>query len=154
MIYLLDYGVGNLASLSNTLEFIGCKSQIIQNPVPLKITDKLILPGVGAFNYAIDRLNRNEFGNFIQSAFQQNIKILGICLGMQLFYESSMENGYHNGLGFMPGNLTSFKSQDSNLRIPRIGWGEVFFHKSHPVLEGIKQNSYFYFLHSFFCPIN
>ena len=146
--------MGNLASLQNALESINVDSKIISAPIELNSQDKLILPGVGAFGYAIKQLEISGLNEFIIKAALAQIKILGVCLGMQLLFDSSSEFGLHSGLKLLPGKVLSLNLAASNVKIPKIGWYAFSDLKTHVLTTDLVKESFFYYLHSFFCPVD
>ena len=159
MIALISYGMGNIRSVEKALEKIGAEFFISSNPEELKDATHLILPGVGAFGQGMKNLKDM---NFLESLRQEVLvkkkPFLGICLGMQLLFERGEEQGVHDGLGFIKGDVKKFNFFDKNkLKIPHIGWNEVFGEDMiHiPILSGIEQHSNFYFVHSYHAvPLN
>ena len=150
MIGIIDYNMGNLASVKNTLNILKTKSKIIKNPSELNTCDKIILPGVGAFGDAIKSLEKNGMKNAILKYSKSDRKILGICLGMQLLFERSYEFGIYKGLGLINGDVIKFnKSQmEFNEKIPHIGWNTIRIIKKNPLFENLD-NPYLYFVHSY-----
>ena len=122
-IIIIDYGLGNLLSISNMLNYLNIEHIITNNPKEIEKAHKLIIPGVGSFDTAIYLLKKNKIFNSIMKAFEANVIILGICLGMQIFYEKSDE-GNCNGLGILKGKIVKFK-KNKNLIIPHIGWNSI-----------------------------
>jgi len=154
LISILDYGVGNIDSLQNAFSSIGVDTTVIGKPIQLTSTDKLILPGVGAFGHAMNQLKDRNLIDFIRDSYVAGNKILGVCLGMQLFFESSLELGLFEGISILPGTVQSFSSVDKYLKTPRISWSRIEKLIEHPLTQNFKDNEYFYFLHSFFCPFD
>ena len=148
MIGILDYGMGNLRSVSNSLNFLRAENIILRLPEDLKKVSHLIIPGVGAFPKAMQSLNDNEFVPAIKEFAIQGKPLLGICLGMQLLADSSEEIEYTRGLGLIPGKVELFNA--SNLRVPHMGWNGIEVRNNHPILEGVKLSADFYYVHSFF----
>lgn len=151
MIAIIDYGRGNLFSLKNALDFIGADTVITSDKDVIASADKLILPGVGAFPDAMNRLNELNLTEFIKE--QAKIKpLLGICLGMQLLFERSFEFGCFDGLSLIPGDIVSFEGKiNKDLKIPEIGWNELRMNKQDSVLyKGFSGREFVYFVHSYF----
>lgn len=151
MIGIIDYGVGNLQSVKNSLDFLNIPSKIVKKPVQLNTCDKIILPGVGAFGTAMDKLNSLGFAKKIQNFAGKKKPILGICLGMQLLFEKSEEYGLHQGLGLIKGKVLPFSKKVKNLPLPLIGWNNITKVKPAPFLGDIETGASFYFVHSFYC---
>ncbi len=154
MIGIINYGMGNLASVRNSFDYLGIKSKIIDNPINLVEVDKILLPGVGAFGMAMDNLNKTGFSDAIKELVQVNKKpILGICLGMQLLLESSTEHGIHKGLDLIKGQVLFFGKSIDNLTIPHIGWNEVTFNSKSTLSDNLTVTPTFYFVHSYYCKL-
>ena len=145
-IALIDYGMGNLTSVRNSLKYIGFDVKVVDQKEALSDFETIILPGVGAFVKAMERLNSSGMGNSIMQAAKNGKKIIGICLGMQLLFEESHEFGIHKGLGLIKGDVLPFEDK-INLCIPHMGWNESISEK--PEFEG--NNGDYYFVHSFYC---
>ncbi len=146
MIGIIDYGMGNLKSVENALQFLGYKAEIISEREDFKKTNKLILPGVGAFADAALTIRKKEFDKEIKEAISDGKELLGICLGMQLLFEVSYENGEHEGLGILKGKIVKF---DVDEKIPHIGWNSLNIKKDSRLLQNIPKEPYFYFVHSY-----
>lgn len=147
-ITIIDYGMGNLGSIKNMLKKIGILSQISSNPDVIVNSKKLILPGVGSFDEGMKNLhNRKLIPILNKMVLQKKIPILGICLGMQLFSNSS-EEGVLPGLGWIPSKTIKFIDNGS-LKIPHMGWNNINPEKQHAILTGLDSNSRFYFVHSY-----
>ena len=154
MITIIDYGVGNIGSISNMLKKIGEPSVITSNPEELKTAEKIILCGVGAFDDGMKNLEEKGLIPVLKDkVLNGKIPILGICLGMQLFTEHS-EEGQLPGLGFVKGGAHKFNFKDvaasRPLRIPHMGWNQVKATKNSPLLENMYEDPRFYFVHSFY----
>ena len=157
MIGIVDYNMGNLASVINAFESIGADIAIESNPEKLKDYDKLILPGVGAFGDAMEHLRVNGMDIAVKEYANSGKPLLGICLGMQLLFESSEEFGDHKGLGLIEGKVVAFdESQfDHKLKVPHMGWNELFQYprrdKALPclLLKDLPNDFYLYFVHSY-----
>ena len=148
MIAVLDYGLGNLGSIVNMLKVIGEKSKITDQKEIIEKADGIILPGVGAFDAGMRRLNETGLSQIITDQAVLGKPILGICLGMQLLGRSS-EEGVLPGLSLIPFECKRFKFDDTNLKIPHMGWDIVEFKKKHRLLEGLKGTQRYYFVHSY-----
>lgn len=146
MIAIIDYGVGNLHNLKNALDFQGLPNRIIADPEALDGASHIILPGVGAFRPAMEHLRAAGMETVVRQAVAAGLPFLGICVGMQLMFGESEEDGLHQGLGLVPGRVVRFAHE---LKIPQIGWNQVAFQREDPLLAGIPDHSYFYFVHSY-----
>lgn len=151
MIGIINYGVGNLKSVKNSLDFLGIPNKVTSNPTEINTCNKIILPGVGAFGAAMDKLNGTGFSEVIKKYSAQGKPMLGICLGMQLLFDESEEHGFHQGLGLVKGKVLAFSKKVKNLPLPLIGWNDIIKEKSSPLLENIETGASFYFVHSFYC---
>ncbi len=155
MIGIIDYGMGNLASVKNAFDYLGILSQIVDDPDDLKNFDKAILPGVGAFGRAMENLKQNHYDEAILD-FTQSAKkpFLGICLGMQLLLDSSMEHGKHDGLGLVQGTVYDFNDVIKDSPIQHVGWNSISKNSSSPILNQLDDGESFYFVHRFYCMLN
>ncbi len=151
MTAIIDYNMGNLASVKNACSKIGAKAEILQDPDKIKEYDKIILPGVGAFGDAMEHLQKIGMDEAIISFAKSGKAVLGICLGMQLLLESSSEFGNHKGLSLIPGDVIKFDKTKfkSKLKIPHMGWNELFIEKDTPLFNSLPKAFYLYFVHSF-----
>lgn len=150
MVGIIDYNIGNLASVYNACHLLDAKAQIVKDPEHLKDFDKIILPGVGAFGDAMDHLKTTGMLESVKEYAKSGKAMIGICLGMQLLLESSEEFGQHEGIGLIPGHVIAFdksKMDMENHKIPHVGWNRIF-NKEHDILKGLK-DPYLYFVHSF-----
>lgn len=151
-IAVIDYEAGNLKSVANALVAVGAKPIVTRNPKEILQADKVLLPGVGAFAHCMDNLTKFGLVDCVKQCLEQKI-FLGICVGMQILLESSQEFGPTQGLGFFKGEVSLFKSND--LKIPHMGWNQVCFQqKENPLFKGIEDASDFYFVHSYYVPLN
>ncbi len=143
--------MGNLASVINAFEIIGANIALERDPAKLKNYDKLILPGVGAFGDAMEHLQENGMDEAVKAYAQSGKPLLGICLGMQLLFESSEEFGNHKGLGLIEGHVVAFdeKRFDQKLKVPHMGWNELFTQRETPLFDGLDKDFYLYFVHSY-----
>ncbi len=150
MIAIVDYNMGNLASVKNAFSKLGKDTVVESNPLKFKEYDKLILPGVGAFGDAMEHLRERNMIESIKEFSASGKPMLGICLGMQLLFESSEEFGDHEGLGLIKGRVERFDETKFSepLKVPHMGWNRVFT-KKHPLFEGLDENHYLYFVHTF-----
>lgn len=144
---IIDYGMGNLKSVSNALKYIGYDSFTSDDVGELSKADRIILPGVGAFKDAIELIRNKGIEPFIQKLHQEKVPFLGICLGMQLMFDTSSEFGMHKGLSLLPGDIVKFEVKD--LKIPHMGWNKLDIKKEAPLFSGLPENSYVYFVHSY-----
>ena len=151
MIAIIDYGVGNLFSLSSSLRAIGFDAVVTGDAETIKKADKLILPGVGAFADAIAKLRSTGLDRHILSEVAQGKKLLGICLGMQMLFDKSYEYGVHTGLGLIQGEVIPMEGTiDPALKIPHIGWNSLDFQKETPLFKYIQDGDFVYFVHSYY----
>lgn len=144
---IIDYGMGNLQSVKNALDYIGAKAFITAEILALEAADKIILPGVGAFEEAAKRLRDKGLDIFLEQVKAQGKPLLGICLGMQLLFDTSSEFGHHQGLGLLPGDVVKF--EDKGLKIPHMGWNSLTIHKKAPLFEDLPAKPQVYFVHSY-----
>ena len=151
MIAVIDYGVGNLFSLVSSLEFIGANAVVTKDEQVIRNADKIILPGVGAFEDAIRMLNDTGLVPVIKDEVSKGKPLLGICLGMQLLFDKSYEYGCHDGLGFIKGDVSPIEGDvPQDFKIPHMGWNSLDFKKQCPLFKYIKQGDYVYFVHSYY----
>jgi imidazole glycerol-phosphate synthase subunit HisH len=146
VIAIVDYGVGNLRSVERALLQVGAKPSITADPDALERSDGLVLPGVGAFAPALERLQEGGLGRRVVELAQRGKPVLGVCLGYQLLFEESSENGRHQGLGLLPGQVVKVSGSD---HLPVIGWCRLKQEDVSPLWAGITDRSYFYFVHSY-----
>ena len=151
MIAIIDYGVGNLFSLSSSLKAIGAEAVITGDKETIKNADKLILPGVGAFSDAIAKLKATGLDKVIIEEAENGKPIMGICLGMQMLFEKSYEYGEYEGLSLIKGRVVPMEgSLPESLKIPHIGWNSLIIKKENPLFKYIKNGDCVYFVHSFY----
>ncbi len=151
MIAIIDYGVGNLFSLTSSFKKIGTDVVITSDEEVINSADKIILPGVGAFSDAIKKLKDTGLDKVLINCANKGKKIMGICLGMQLLFEKSYEYGEHEGLGLLKGNVIAMENTlPENLKIPHIGWNALHFAKNSDLFKYIIENDFVYFVHSFY----
>jgi glutamine amidotransferase len=146
MIAIVDYGMGNLRSVQKALEQVGETAIVTSNPSEVEAAEGMILPGVGAFGDAMFHLKQMGLLDVVKKLVKQGKPVLGICLGMQLLFSTSEEHGRHVGLNLIPGHVKRFKG---NFKIPQVGWNSLHLHKSHPLLEGVRENDFVYYVHSY-----
>ncbi len=151
MIAVIDYNMGNLRSVENAFKKVGESVQIVSDPEKVKNFDKILLPGVGAFGDAMNHLEKSGMGDAVIEFAKSGKPLLGICLGMQLLFEKSYEFGEHKGLSLIEGEVVAFdKSRfKTPLKVPHMGWNELFVQKETPLFEGLPKAFYLYFVHSF-----
>lgn len=147
MIGIVDYGRGNLRSVEKGLEKVGFASKMLINPDELDDVQGVILPGVGAFADAMEALRRGGWIDPLLSYARSGAPFLGICLGMQVLFDIGEEHGEHRGLGLIPGRVVRFPL---GLKVPQMGWNNVQILCEDPLMEGIPDNTYFYFVHSYY----
>ena len=151
MIAIIDYGVGNLFSLESSFAAIGAEVTVTSDPAVLKAADKLLLPGVGAFGDAAEKLRSTGLDAVIKELAAAGKPLLGICLGMQLLFEKSLEYGEHTGLGLIPGTVKPIADViPGELKIPHIGWNALRFHRDCPLFTELREGECVYFVHSFY----
>ena len=151
MIAVVDYGVGNLFSLCSSLRAIGAEVCVTADPERICSADKIILPGVGAFGDAADKLRETSLDRVVLAEAQKGKDLLGICLGMQLLFQKSYEYGEHAGLGLLNGSVVSMEGRiPSGLKIPHIGWNALHFRRQNKLLRHIREGDCVYFVHSYY----
>ncbi len=150
MIGIVDYNMGNLASVQNAFATLGAQTVIESDPQKFGMYDKLLLPGVGAFGDAMEHLRARNMVEPLRAYAASGKPMLGICLGMQLLFESSEEFGSNEGLGLIKGKVIAFDTtrMSRELKVPHMGWNRMFT-KNHPLFEGLDEEHYLYFVHSF-----
>ena len=151
MIAIVDYGVGNLFSLSSSLKALGLETEITRDADKLRSADRIILPGVGAFGDAKAKLDATGLVPVIQAEAQKK-PLLGICLGMQLLFDRSFEYGEHPGLGLVPGQVVDLHDdlEDKTLKVPHMGWNSLQIVKDDPLFKYFSDGEYVYYVHSFY----
>ena len=151
MIAIVDYGVGNLFSLISSFKYIGAEIQVTSDPAVIKKCDKIILPGVGAFEDARRKLSDTGLDKIIIEEAKGGKPLMGICLGMQMLFEKSYEYGEHKGLGLLKGSVVPMQGIiPSELKIPHIGYNPLIFKKQSPLFKYIKDGDCVYFVHSYY----
>ncbi len=152
LIAVVDYGMGNIRSVSKAFEAVGARVEVTSNPRTIAKAEAIILPGVGAFARGMENLNELNLIPAIHDVVKKRIPVLGICLGLQLLFAESEEHRICKGLGLIEGRVGKFTP---NIKIPHMGWNQVEFNPSFTkgecnILEGVENNSYFYFVHSYY----
>ena len=150
MIAIIDYGCGNLFSLSRSLQFLGIESKITGDAAEISDADKIILPGVGAFGDAAEKLDSTGHADLLKKLAKEGRYILGICLGMQLLFEKSYEYGEHDGLGLLEGGVYPLDKDIKGLKVPHMGWNKLDIVRDDPIFTNAGKDDYFYFVHSFY----
>ncbi len=152
MVSIVEYGVGNLFSLKSSFAAIGEEVRITGDKDELLSSERIILPGVGAFGDAADSLRANGLDRVLLKAADKGIPIMGICLGMQLLFDFSEEYGHHKGLGLIPGGVKPISDViPPELKIPHIGWNALSFgEKKHSIFKNIREGDFVYFVHSYY----
>ena len=148
MIAIIDYGVGNLRSVEKAFAATGSAAIVSGEEEELRKADKLVLPGVGAFASCMRSLREHRLTDLVIELVEKGTPLLGVCVGMQMLFEVSEEFGETAGLGFLRGRVSRFGNE---LVVPHVGWNQIHQRRSHPLFEGIPDDSFFYFVHSFYC---
>lgn len=153
MIAIIDYEMGNLRSVQKAIERVGGDGRLIRTPAELARAEKIVLPGVAAFGEAMARLGRQGLTEPLAEAIKAGLPYLGFCLGLQLLFEVSHEQGEHRGLGLMGGKVVRFQSDSSSpsqrLSVPHMGWNSIQWTRPCPMLKGLESGAYVYFAHSY-----
>lgn len=149
MIAIIDYEMGNLRSVQKAFAKVGHDATITGDPKVLQRADKIVLPGVGAFGDAIEALRRRELVEPIREAIRQGKPFLGICLGLQLLFETGYEGRQHAGLGILRGEVRRFELPPE-FKVPHMGWNQLQFRRPAPLLNGLSNGTYCYFVHSYY----
>lgn len=149
MVAIIDYGAGNLQSVKKALDFIGAKSIITADENEINAASHIILPGVGSFGDAMHSIREKGLENVIKKSADGSKHFLGICLGLQLLFESSEESPGVDGLGIFKGKIVTIP-KDNGLKVPHIGWNSVSLKQTDGIFENLRDNSYFYFVHSYY----
>jgi glutamine amidotransferase len=151
MIAVIDYRMGNLGSVMNAFEKVGAKAGLVKEPEELGRYDRAVLPGVGAFPDAMSHLEESGMGDAIVEFARSGKPLMGTCLGMQLLFDESEEFGKNRGLGLIPGKVVRFDESkfDKPLKVPHMGWNELFVKKDNPLFDGLPAEFYLYFVHSY-----
>jgi glutamine amidotransferase len=149
MIAIIDYGMGNLRSVQKALEAVGQPALVTSDPDRVRAADKVVLPGVGAFADAIAELRRTGLGEAFVAAVAAGKPCLGVCLGLQLLFDASEEDGLHEGLGLLPGRVVRFASAPG-IKVPHMGWNTLRVLRPVPLLKGLGPDPAVYFVHSYY----
>lgn len=151
MIAIIDYGVGNLFSLQSSLEKVGAETVVTSDKAVIEAADKIILPGVGAFEDAAKKLKATGLDEVVKVQAKKGKPLMGICLGMQMLFERSYEYGCHEGLGLLKGSVMPLQGYiDESLKIPHIGWNALHISRENPLLKYCKEGECVYFVHSYY----
>ena len=155
MINIIDYEMGNLRSVEKAFERLGFSARVSANPEDIATADKVVLPGVGAFRDCIHNLRAGGFVDPLLAHVVAGRPLLGICVGMQMLFDESEEFGRHQGLGLIPGRVIRFPSgmreAGERLKVPHMGWNNIQLRRNSPLLAGIEDESFVYFVHSYYC---
>jgi len=151
MIVIIDYGMGNLSSVKNALNFLGLESKISSDEEEIRSANALILPGVGAFPDAMETIERLSLDKIIKEEVAKNKPLLGICLGMQLLFEKGFEGLERKGLGLLKGSIVKMEDdKKNNIKIPHIGWNNLIYNKKDELFNSIEEGKFVYYVHSYF----
>ena len=151
MIAIVDYGVGNLFSLRSSFAMIGAEAKVSADADEIAHADKIILPGVGAFEDAARKLRESGLAESVVFAAKAGTPLMGICLGMQLLFEKSFEFGEHDGLGLLRGKVVPMRGViPADLKVPQIGWNALHIRNQHPLLKNTNEGDHVYFVHSYY----
>lgn len=150
-IAVIDYGMGNLRSVQKAFEFLGYEAKITNNIEEIRKANKVVLPGVGAFRDAITTLREKKLDEEIYRSVEEGKPFLGICLGMQLVFDKSYEYGEYEGLGILKGNIVRIPD---SVKVPHMGWNSLKIEKRNPLFEGLPEEPYVYFVHSYYLETN
>ena len=149
MIAIIDYGMGNLRSVQKAIEAVGSAAEITSDPERVRRASKVVLPGVGAFADAMAELRRTGLGDAFREAVHAGKPCLGVCLGLQLLFDVSLEDGEHTGLGLLRGQVVRFEPR-TGLNIPHMGWNTLRIRRPAPLLAGLGDSPAVYFVHSYY----
>ena len=148
MIAIVDYGIGNLGSVTKGFRRAGAEVELTGDPALLRRADALVLPGDGAFGATMAEIDGRGLAPLLREAVAAGTPLLGICIGMQVLFEQSEEHGRHQGLGLLPGRVRRF---DDSLTVPHMGWNSLRARRAHPLLDGVADGAHVYFVHSYYC---
>lgn len=146
---IVNYGMGNLASVEKAVEVLGHTAFVLQDPCHLRNYDRIILPGVGAFSEGMDRLQAGGWPDALRCAASEGKPLLGICLGMQFLADMGSEGGSRRGLGLIAGDVVSLRDLGCSERVPHVGWNETLVEKPDPLFDGLPDAADHYYVHSF-----
>ncbi len=149
MIVIIDYGMGNLRSVQKAIEAVGSAAEITSDPDRVAIASKVVLPGVGAFSDAMAELRRSGLDQAFREAVRSGKPCLGVCLGLQLLFDASEEDGLHQGLGLIPGRIVRFPARPG-VKVPHMGWNTLRILRPAPLLAGLDDQPSVYFVHSYY----
>ncbi|MBN1851642.1 MAG: imidazole glycerol phosphate synthase subunit HisH [Pirellulales bacterium] len=149
MITIIDYKMGNLRSVQKGFEKVGAEATITDDPAAIRAADKVVLPGVGAFADAMIALRQQGLDDVVREVVADGKPFLGVCLGLQLLFDVSYEDGQHTGLGIISGHVQRFVPT-SERKVPHMGWNQLAIRRRAPIFDGIPDNSHFYFVHSYY----
>lgn len=147
MIAIINYGVGNLRNVEKAIEAVGASAAVTSDPNEIRKADRIVLPGVGAFGECARRLRESGLDHLVLEAADKDKPIIGLCVGLQLMFDEGHEFGVHRGLGLMRGRVVRFP--ENGPHVPQIGWNQIEELRPHPLLEGLSEGEYFYFVHSY-----
>ena len=150
-IVMIDYGASNIRSAQKAFEHVGALITLTADPQIVRRSHKLVMPGVGAFGAGIEALRARGLDTAVCDRVREGVPLLGICLGMQFLFENSDEMGHHVGLGLVPGHVTRFNLAEANLKVPHMGWNQIEHKENHPLLRGVPDGAFAYFVHSYYC---
>lgn len=149
MVAIIDYGAGNIKSVENAVRYLGQEAVLTRDPAVILSADHVILPGVGAFGDAMVRLRKYGLDNVLREVVKKEIPLLGICLGLQLLFESSEESPGAQGLGILPGKVLRIPDGEGR-KVPQIGWNDLTYPNEGRLFNGIEEGAYVYFVHSYY----
>jgi glutamine amidotransferase len=149
MIAVINYGLGNLHSVQKAIAFVGGTPEVTDDPETILQANKVVLPGVGAFADGMKGLASRNLDSVVEEVARQGTPLLGICLGMQLFFTDSEEQGFHKGLGLIKGSVNAF--HHPGIKVPQIGWNQLDISKPATLMQDIHHGSYVYFNHGYYC---
>ena len=147
-VVIVDYGVGNLRSVQKAFAATGCEAIVTADENELRNAQRLVLPGVGAFGACMKALSERGFDRLVREKAREGTPLLGVCVGMQLLFDESDEFGATSGLGLIAGKVRRF---ENDLVVPHVGWNRIYQKRPHVLFEGIADESFCYFVHSFYC---
>ena len=151
MIAIIDYGVGNLFSVQSSFAAIGAEAVVTSDPEVIRAADRILLPGVGAYRDAAQKLRESGMGDLVREQAASGKPVMGICLGMQLLFEKSYEFGEYEGLGLLKGSVRPIRDvAPAHYKVPHIGWNALSLQKSHPLLKYVLEGDCVYFVHSYY----